>query len=153
MPADFIDTSALAKHYHPERGSAEVDRLWNDSGRGLFVSRLSVLEMSSVFAGKVRAGVITSADLAALRRRLAADLTKSKRLTGVRLLVRHYQEADQLLTRHGLSRRLRTLDALQIAVALDLHRNVVIDRVVSADRDFLAVAAAEGIGTFDPENP
>jgi hypothetical protein len=35
MPADFLDTSALAKHYHAEIGSTEVDRLWNDPGRGL----------------------------------------------------------------------------------------------------------------------
>src|SRR5437899_1552615 len=56
MPADFLDTSALAKHYHAEAGSAEIDRLWNDPAHGLFVSRLSALEMVSVFAAKVRAG-------------------------------------------------------------------------------------------------
>src|ERR1051325_8452285 len=50
MPADFLDTSALAKHYHVEVGSAEIDRLWNEHGHGLFISRLSVLEMTSVFA-------------------------------------------------------------------------------------------------------
>jgi hypothetical protein len=61
MAADFLDTSALAKHYHPEIGSAEVDRLWTDAGRGLFISRLSVLEMVSVFAAKARAGVISGA--------------------------------------------------------------------------------------------
>jgi hypothetical protein len=54
MPADFLDTRALAKHYHAEAGSAEIDRLWNDPAHGLFVSRLSVLEIISVFAGKVR---------------------------------------------------------------------------------------------------
>lgn len=25
MPGDFLDTSALAKHYHPEVGNAEID--------------------------------------------------------------------------------------------------------------------------------
>ena len=52
MTADFLDTSALAKHYHAEVGSAEIDQLWNDAARGLFVSRLSAVEMVSVFAGK-----------------------------------------------------------------------------------------------------
>ena len=42
MAADFLDTSALAKHYHPEVGSAEIDLLWNDPAHGLFVSRLAV---------------------------------------------------------------------------------------------------------------
>lgn len=69
MPADFLDTSALAKHYHLEAGSAEVDRLWNDPVRGLFVSRLWALEIVSVFAAKVRAGLISTGDFDSLRRR------------------------------------------------------------------------------------
>jgi predicted nucleic acid-binding protein len=96
MPGDFLDTSALAKHYHPEQGSAEIDKLWSDPQQALFVSRLSALEIVSVFAGKVRAGAISTADFDALRRRFAADLVKSKRLTGVRLLVVHYQDCRSL---------------------------------------------------------
>ena len=67
MPADFLDTSALAKHYHPEVGSAEIDRLWNDPAHGLLVSHLSALEIVSMFAGKVRAGAISVTDFDALR--------------------------------------------------------------------------------------
>jgi uncharacterized protein len=153
MPADFLDTSALAKHYHREVGSDEIDRLWSDPNHGLFVSRLSALEIVSVFAGKVRAGVIFAADFDALRRRFSADLTRTKRLVGARLLVAHYQEAERLLRVHGPFRRLRSLDALQLAVALELHRKQVINRVVSADRDLLEVATIEGLDTFDPANP
>lgn len=153
MSAAFLDTSALAKHYHAEVGSAEIDQLWNDQARKLFVSRLSALEIASVFAGKMRAGTISLVDFDALRRRFSADLTKTKRLLGTRILVAHYQEAERLLREHGPVRRLRTLDALQLAVALDLHRKKAIDRVVSADRDLLVVAAVEGLSVFDPENP
>ena len=46
-----------------------------------------------------------------------------------------------------------TLDAIQLAVALDLWRKNAIDRVVSADRDLLAAATVEGLKVFDPENP
>jgi predicted nucleic acid-binding protein len=60
MPGYFFDTSALVKHYHPEAGSAEVDRLWNDPLQSLFASRLSALEIVSAFAGKVRAGAIST---------------------------------------------------------------------------------------------
>src|SRR5436190_535483 len=101
MPADFLDTSALAKHYHPEPGSAEVNLLWSNAAHGLFVSRLSALEIVSVFAGKLRAGAISLADFDVLRKRFSADLTKTKRLTGIRLLVAHYQEAERLLRQHG----------------------------------------------------
>jgi hypothetical protein len=41
MPGDFLDTSALAKHYHPEVGSAEIDHLWNDPSQ--IVCRIVVL--------------------------------------------------------------------------------------------------------------
>ena len=153
MPGDFLDTSALAKHYHAEVGSAEVDRLWNDPANNLFISRLSALEIISVFASKVRAGTISIADFDNLRRRFLADLTKTKRLLGTRLLVAHYQEAERLLRVHGTTRRLRTLDALQIAVALDLHRKSAIQRIVAADKDLLAVAALEGLGVLNPEHP
>ena len=153
MPGDFLDTSALAKHYHPEVGSPEIDHLWNDPGRGLFVSRLAALEIVSAFAGKVRAGVISLADFDTLRRRFSSDLSKKKRPLGTRILVAHFQEAERLLRQHGPSQRLRTLDALQLAVALDLQRRKAVDRFVSADQDLLAVAAREGLEIFDPENP
>jgi predicted nucleic acid-binding protein len=153
MAGDFLDTSALAKHYHPEVGSAEVDRLWNDVDRDLFVSRLAALEIVSAFAGKVRAGVISLADFDTLRRRFASDLSKKKRPVGTRILVAHFQEAERLLRQHGPARRLRTLDALQLAVALDLRRKKAVDQFVSADKDLVAVAALEGFVILDPENP
>jgi uncharacterized protein len=153
MPGDFLDTSALAKHYHPEVGSAEIDRLWNDPGRELFVSRLAALEIVSAFAGKVRAGVISVTDFDLLRRRFASDLSKKKRPQGIRMLVAHFQEAERLLRHHGPIRRLRTLDALQLAVALDLQQKNVVVLFVSVDRDLLSVADLEGLVTLDPENP
>jgi predicted nucleic acid-binding protein len=70
-----------------------------------------------------------------------------------RLLVRHYQDAERLLRQHGPVRRLRTLDALQLAVAIDLHGKNAIQRIVSADRDLLVVASVEGLVGLDPENP
>src|SRR5262245_15451405 len=152
MPADFLDTSALAKYYHSEVGSDQVEQLWNDPHRNLYISRLSVLEMVSVFASKVRASAISSDDFDALRRRLAADLTKTKRLTGTRILVAHYQRAERLLRDHGTRRRLRTLDSIQLAVALDLQEKKAIDRFVSADKDLLEAAAVEGLDTLNPEN-
>jgi hypothetical protein len=34
-----------------------------------------------------------------------------------------------------------------------LHRKKAIDRIVSADKDLLAVAVAEGLLILNPENP
>jgi predicted nucleic acid-binding protein len=96
MPGTFLDTSALVKHYHPEVGSAEVDRLWNDPVQTLFVSRLTALEIVSAFAGKVRTKEISVTDFATLRRCFFTDIA-NKRLTTIRLLVLHFKEAERLL--------------------------------------------------------
>ena len=78
MANTFLDTSALGKHYHPEVGSAKVDDLLRDPSSRHFVSRLSVVEIQSVFARKVRTGAITPDDFRLLRRRFLTDLTKRK---------------------------------------------------------------------------
>jgi predicted nucleic acid-binding protein len=152
MSQHFLDTSGLVKHYHPEVGTPEVDRLWADPNARLFISRIGVVEAISVFAKKVRTGLISPADFGLLRRRFFADLRR-RRLLLVRLLVRHFQEADRLLKQHGLTLGLHTLDALQLAVALDLRHRGMLDTFVTADRVLLAVAPLEGLPVFDPEHP
>jgi predicted nucleic acid-binding protein len=152
MPGYFLDTSALVKHYHPEVGSVEVDRLWNDSANSLFTSRLSSLEIVSAFAGKVRTGKIPTADFNTLTRRFSADVAEKHLLT-IRLLASHAKEADRLLRQHGTSSPIRTLDALQLAVALDLRGRGFVSHFVCADHDLLSIAAREGLSVFDPENP
>jgi hypothetical protein len=58
----YLDTSALAKLYHQETGSAVVEELLADSPR-VFVSRLGVLETHSVLSGKVRMKFLAAADV------------------------------------------------------------------------------------------
>jgi hypothetical protein len=152
MSNHFLDTSGLVKHYHPEVGTAKVDRLWTDAGAKLFISRLGVVETVSVQAKKVRSGIISAADFDLLRRRFFADLRKRRPLI-VRLLVRHSQEADKLLQQYGPAHSLHTLDALQLAVALDLKRRGVLDEVVAADRVVVTLAAPEGLKVSNPELP
>jgi len=152
MAGCFLDTSALVKHYHPEKGSAEVDRLWFDPANLLIASRLSGIEIVSAFASKVRAGAISAVDFDTLTRRFSADVA-NKTLTTIRLLVLHFKEADRLLRQYALSQPLRTLDSLQLAVALDLRNRGIISLFVCADRDLISVAIGEGLSVLDPENP
>lgn len=65
MPNGFFDTSALGKNYHAEVGTEEVERLLRLSEARNFISRLSIVEMQSVFARKVRTNVITDARFSA----------------------------------------------------------------------------------------
>ena len=68
MPGYFFDSSALAKHYHVEIGTAEVDYILQLPDVRHFIARLALVEIRSVFAGKVRTGVISEDDFRLLRR-------------------------------------------------------------------------------------
>src|SRR5260370_20307913 len=120
MRGSFVDTSALAKHYHVEPGSAQMDHLWADVGRTLFISRVGVVETISVFAGKVRSAVLSPSAFTILRKRFLSDVEQGRPKL-VRMLVPHFKGAERLIGQHGLARSLRTLDALQLALALDLQ--------------------------------
>lgn len=148
----FLDTSALGKNYHTEIGTTEIERLLKEPNSRHFISRLTLIEIQSVFAGKVRMGVITEADFQLLRRRFLTDVTKGQ-LYVIRMTGFHYQEAERLLKKHATSRSLRTLDALQLSVALDLRRRGMLDHFVCADRNFCIVAALEGLSVINPEQP
>ncbi len=58
MPNYFLDTSALAKLYHRESGSEYMDWIVTESGSRSIISRLSIVEIESVLAIKVRTGEI-----------------------------------------------------------------------------------------------
>lgn len=139
MASYVFDSSALGKHYHAEIGTVFVDALLQEPGAQHFISRLTVVEIHSVFAGKVRTRVIAAADFQLLRVQLQHDIGR-RLVRVVRMTDAHYQDAEGLLRRYGLTRRLRTLDALQLAVALDLHRGGRCDHFVCADQSLGEVA-------------
>jgi predicted nucleic acid-binding protein len=147
----FLDSSALVKVYHAEAGSAAVEELALGSAVTILISRLSVVEVQSAFAGKVRAGVISAGDAAGLRRRLLEDIANG--VFGVVALTSgHFDQAGEPIERYGPSHGLRTLDSLQLAVALSLHRRSAIENFVAADKVLCKVADVEGIPVIDPES-
>ena len=153
MASYFLDTSALAKLYHQETGSAYVERLVQQPGSIVLVSRLSLIEMESVFAIKVRTGELSPSDQELGRRRLRADVAQGRILVGPPIEERHYQSARRLLTRYGVEMALRTLDSLQLALALDMHQLRQISFIVSADQRLCRVAEACGCSTINPADP
>lgn len=62
----------------------------------------------------------------------------------------HFIAAERLLGRHAFTRRLRTLDALQLAVALDLQSQGLVDTFVTADQALAEAASREGLSVIDP---
>ena len=108
--------------------------------------------MHSAFARLVRLGQITAAEFQRLRGRLLSEIA-----SGVWQIVQvtpaDFQQAQQLLVQHAASRSLRTLDALQLAVALSLHALSPLDDFVCADTNLCLIAAAEGLTVVNPEVP
>ena len=146
MSIFFADTSALAKRYVPEVGSAWVQS-WMDpaSGHVTIISALSTVEFISLLARRQREGSVTAADLNRLRLDFLFHVRQQYRLIALRRDV--LVQAQQLVVKHPL----RTLDALQLASA-QIAANVIgtFPAFVTADRKLLAVATLEGFPTDDP---
>jgi predicted nucleic acid-binding protein len=151
MADRFFDTSAFAKHYRAELGTAKVDAFLAETGSRHFISALGIIELHSVLARLVRNGQIAAADFHLARGRFLADIA-SGLWHVVPVTAAHFHYAQQLLVRHGLGRSLRTLDALQLAVSL-LSSVRPLDAFVCSDSNLCLVAAAEGLAVVNPEVP
>ncbi len=152
MADRFFDTSAAVKHDHSELGSAKVDALLAQAGDRHFLSDLAVVEFHSVLARLVRAGTVTPATFQLARGRFLADIAGGPWQL-LPISAAHFHDAQQLLLKHGLTRRLRTLDAIQLAAALALHAGVPLDAFVSADVNLGSIATLEGLTVLNPEVP
>ena len=145
MPNYFLDTSALAKLYHKEAGSEFVDRILREPGSRSLISRLSIVEMESVLAIKVRTGEIDQRDV---------EISSQQRiLVGPPIRTTHYQTARTLLMSYGAAECLRTLDALQLAIALDLRQLGLIAVIVAADQRLCRDASLAHCSAVNPEKP
>jgi hypothetical protein len=152
VPGYFLDTSALAKLYHAEIGSERMELLVNAPGARLIISQLSLIEIQSVFATKARMGVIDNATLDQLRGLFFSDLAKG-RFEVVLLARRHFQRAEALIRKHAADHVLRTLDAMQLSVALDLRRRGAALEIVASDKNLCHVASMEGLAVVNPSEP
>jgi hypothetical protein len=108
--------------------------------------------MESVFALKARTGEIDRQAVLIARRRLEADLGRSRLLVAA-VNDDHFWRASQLLVKHGAIEALRTLDALQLSVALGLKRAGLVTVFVAADQKLCRVATLEGFAVTNPEQP
>ena len=146
----FFDTSAFTKNYHLELGSTRVAAIFADTRSIIRISDLTIVEVQSSFAMKVRTQAWEQSDAEEAMDRVFEDLLLS-RVSKVGLNTKWFDEARALVAKYGYTRRMRTLDALQLAVALDLHRRGLTEVFVVADKLLAEVAAAEGLAAENPE--
>ena len=145
----FFDTSALVKRYHREVGTDVVEAAFSDHSITRIISDIGVIECYFAFARKVRTGDITEEDFRVTIKELAEDMQNGT----IQLAFfgdNDKREAAVLIEKYGLSRNLRTLDAMQLAVMKRLGVQVIRD-VYCADRPFVNLITAEGFSVINPE--
>jgi predicted nucleic acid-binding protein len=130
-----------------------MDRILEERGSRSLISHMSIVEMESVLAIKMRTGEIDEPAMEIARRRFRADLAQQRLVVAPPVLERHFHSARRLLVRYGVSEGLRTLDALQLAIALDLRQLGQIGVLVAADQRLCRVASMAGCAFVNPEKP
>jgi predicted nucleic acid-binding protein len=148
MARYFLDSSALVKRYHQERGSSEVADLLNKPDNRFFISRLALVEIHSAFARLVREQTLSESDFKSLILRLDADVA-SGLFSVAAISSRRLDSAALLLRTQGLTQSLRTLDAIQLATAQALNNRSTLAAFIAADKKLLASATAGGFVPLD----
>jgi predicted nucleic acid-binding protein len=148
LPSYFFYTSALVKLYHSEPGAKRIEEIFRQPENSIIIARLTLVEMESAFSIKIRKREISAEQLRQARARFYLDL--AGRLKYLAMNDIHFSLARKLVLHYGADKGLRTLDALQLAVASELRSAGLIDFLVSADAALANVARAEEIPVINP---
>jgi predicted nucleic acid-binding protein len=138
----YIDSSALAKLYVPERESDALDAFLRDR-RGLMISELAVTEVLSAVARRRRSGELRAKHANSIREALLAD-ANSGSFGRLDLSPAVHREAERLLFATD-AMLLRTLDALHIALAL----SGAAQHILTFDRRMREAALHIGLNTIE----
>jgi predicted nucleic acid-binding protein len=152
VPLAYLDTSALAKRYLPEVGSAWVERLCQQEP--IAISLLAIPELASALARRAREGGLTTQQRDVLFQAFVRD---ARSFTVIEPGQAIAQQTAVLLLTAPLSVRLRTLDALhvasaQLAFTRARRRGLATESFVTADRGLLDAASWAGLNTLNPED-
>lgn len=139
----FLDTSALVKRYHSEKGTDKIDKIFSQNDRAIVISSISITEMVSALNRKKEDKIISKEDLDIALSKFFHDAIKD--FLVLELDGEHIKGSIMLV----LKRNIRTLDALQLAVALGMKELKV--TFVCADKKLASVAEKEGLQTINPE--
>lgn len=142
MTTYFLDTSALVKHYRSEPGSEQIDALFAESESTRMISELTIVEFASAFQRLNNNGEIDAVVMNHALERFTADTTDLIVVLEFRSDV--IKLARESVLRHGI----RTLDALQLAAALNAKSESPV--FVSADEPLVQAARASGLAILNP---
>lgn len=139
----FIDTSALVKRYHQEKGTEKIDEIFESKEKIIFISNLAVSEFTSAINRKKFEGEITESDLNLVLSRFFTDVMEILTIVGV--TDSHVISSSDLILEYNL----KALDSLQLATAVRLKE---LDAIfISADEKLCEAARKEGLNVVNPE--
>lgn len=141
----FFDTSALVKHYHQESGTEAVDEIFYDRNAFLLISELTIVEIASALSRKRNRGEITVEAMQRALAQFAQDSQEELVIFGFQS--GFIQQARDLIIQHA---ELRTLDSLQLSVAL--HLQSLAPTFVCADSRLSKVARDLGFTVLEPQS-
>jgi predicted nucleic acid-binding protein len=150
MATYFFDSSALAKRYVTETGTAWVQALTDPAaGHGVYVARITLVELVSAIARRRRNGDLTPSAASAALIDVRADFATDYQV--IEITAALITRAEALAEQHAL----RGYDAVQLAAALEVNAAYIAAGqppviLISADLDLNAAAAAEGLSVDDP---
>ncbi|MGH7595838.1 MAG: type II toxin-antitoxin system VapC family toxin [bacterium] len=150
MAVYFWDSNGIAKIYHPEIGTAIALQLFNTHDAVHYISRLSTLEVVSIFTKKLRMKIIGMQDFNQVNRRLGEDI-RLRKWRVIKFQSSYFDRARMLVRKYGKQYSLRTLDSLQLAVSLFLRDKVTIKNFIASDKILNKIVEMEGISVLDPE--
>jgi len=137
----YLDASAVAKIYVSEPDSEALESALVGR-RDLVVSDLSVTEVTSAIARRVRERQLSAAHAERVYRRIMRDVNAGE-FHRTELTAAAHREAERLLMGVGRRVPLRAADALHLALAALAGSRVLI----TFDR--LMTTAARALGTFE----
>ena len=147
----FLDTSAVVKIYHQEKGTEKFTQHLAGISEELFLttSDLTKIELHSTLLKKYREKKIDDKSLAEVFQLFEVDFQKYNIIV-IDSIIKNI--ALSLLDSLGKKYSLRTLDSLQLASAIFSNNYSEIDYFVSSDKKLLNIGK-EFFQIINPEEP
>jgi predicted nucleic acid-binding protein len=149
----YLDASALAKRYAPEKGSPHVHALLDTvPADRLYLLNVGAGEVVSILVRKRNAGVISAAYFGQALVDLESEILHAADITKLSVTNRLAASSVPLIVAHSIN----STDAVTLKSALAIARKLRAGGgdlvLVASDQRLLRAAQAEGLSTFDPES-
>jgi predicted nucleic acid-binding protein len=148
----YMDASAHAKRYVPEKGSAQIDAILGTLPRSrIYMLNIGIGEILSILVRKRNAGLLSISDLGQAVASFNAEIVRGAAVTRASVTSRLVTASLRFVVAHSIN----STDALTLESALAIARRLRRAGddlvVVASDQRLLRAAQSEGLATFNPE--